>query len=233
MSLNSDKKIELKLHEDNSLSFRLSIEGTVSDPDLASPRFRFTITEIGEDRGWIFPAKKEADDVVTVSIPAPLKTGFKSGRVYKGTLEVILGRLYFSPAEVQLEFATPLEIQAEIAVPASVSKITETATVQPEDASFDEEEIMSVISQDERKPQMATPSTKKGASRTMVSEKRLQAALDQKRLQASSTKQRSASLSANQPAKTQKHPNPAKDSDAQKEQLKARLLNMFKTALKD
>lgn len=244
----TEKKLELKLNEDNELSFKLSIEGTVSDPELASPKFRFTVTELGDgthgDRGWIFPARKEADDIVTVSIPAPLKTGFKPNRVYKGTLEVILGRLYFSPAEMQLEFSTPLEIQAEIATVQNEKKEKpELLEHQPKAAKgaqsphsksataaegddFDEEEIMSVISEEQsRKTQhpehqrapkvlMALPST---------------ARAHQKIQEASKVK----------PATTQmQHPPPhrnkktERDNDlAQKNQLKARLMSMFKEAL--
>lgn len=110
-----DQKLDLKLNEDNELSFRLSIEGTVSEPDIAQPNFRFTIMESGSGakRGWIFPAIKGPDDIVTVKIPAPLKEGFRSNQSYHGKLEVIMGRLYFSPAEMILEFSAPISIKAE------------------------------------------------------------------------------------------------------------------------
>ena len=112
--MEENQKLDLKLNEDNELSFRLSIEGTVSDPDLAPPNFRFTIMETGTGtRGWIFPAVKEDDDIVRVKIPAPLKEGFASNRSYHGKLEVIIGRLYFSPAEMMLEFSAPLSVKAE------------------------------------------------------------------------------------------------------------------------
>lgn len=109
------QKFDLKLNEDNDLSFGLSIDGTVSDPSLAAPNFRFTIMETGGGkRGWIFPAIKEDNDVVRVRIPAPLKEGFSANKTYQGKLEVIVGSLYFSPAEMMLEFSAPLTIKAEV-----------------------------------------------------------------------------------------------------------------------
>lgn len=109
------QKFDLKLNEDNDLSFGLSIDGTVSDPSLAAPNFRFTIMEMGGGkRGWIFPAIKEDNDVVRVRIPAPLKEGFSANKTYQGKLEVIVGSLYFSPAEMMLEFSAPLTIKAEV-----------------------------------------------------------------------------------------------------------------------
>lgn len=237
-----DKKLELKLNEDNELSFKLSIEGTVSDPELASPRFRFTVTEMGEERGWIFPARKEADDIVTVSIPAPLKAGFKSGRVYKGTLEVILGRLYFSPAEVQLEFATPLEIQAEItqtynhkASNSSEVHSKQKTLIEERPGSsdkptedYDEEEILSVIVEEKKK---AKPVTSTQTQKTMVSEKRLQTLRN--RNTPVKTPQRSTGL-AQKPISQKQNGQSSVDKDAaQKEMFKAKLLNMFKSALVD
>lgn len=230
-----DKKLELKLHEDNELSFKLSIEGTVSDPELAAPRFRFTVTELGEETGWIFPARKEADDIVSVTISAPMKAGFKANKVYKGTLEVILGRLYFSPAEVQLEFATPLEIQAEITTASNSKSILEkVATKTPSSKptlsaeDYDEDEISSVIA-DERKAPRA-PAGPVRQQRTMVSEKRLQALKGQARGTTDPSRQPSARP---HPQVTKKPIEQAPSEAAQKEQFKARLLNMFKSALSE
>ena len=229
----NDKKLELKLNEDNELSFRLSIEGTVSDPQLASPKFRFTITELDNsngETGWIFPAKKEADDIVTVSIPAPLKSGFKANRVYKGTLEVILGRLYFSPAEMQLEFSTPLEIQAEVAtitsdkksdkaekqlLEGSPSSSNQKRSAEPDD--FDEEEILSVIVEERAKrPNQVPPAT---ISKGSISSKASPKITHPPRPQTSQTL-------------VQKKKGQDRNDLAQKNELKARLMSMFKEALK-
>jgi len=107
-----NNRLELSLQEDNELSFKLVIEGAVSNPDLATPNFRFTVMEAGSQKGWVYPVRKDADDVVTVSIPAPINEGFKTGKLYEGKLEVIIGRLYFSPAEMMFEFKSPVEVQA-------------------------------------------------------------------------------------------------------------------------
>lgn len=125
------QKFDLKLNEDNDLAFGLSIDGTTSDPNQASPNFRFTIMETGGGtRGWIFPAIKEDNDVVRVRIPAPLKEGFSANKTYQGKLEVIVGSLYFSPAEMMLEFSAPLTIKAEVLNKAAgsnpINKITAT-----------------------------------------------------------------------------------------------------------
>lgn len=238
--MSNDKKLDLKLNDDNELSFKLSIEGTVSDPELASPRYRFTITELGEEeKGWIFPARKEADDIVTVSIPAPLKSGFKAKRVYKGTLEVILGRLYFSPAELQLEFSTPLEIQAEIASASGVkaqeskpllseeSPSAEPSALREENDMYDEEEILSVISEEKK----AAPPPRKTAPPRIVQ----QPSAVKKPVPAQRAPVPGAAVAKKAPAPSATKPTakkPLKETD-EKKLFKAKLLNMFKSALSD
>lgn len=108
----SENRLELSLQEDNELSFKLVIEGAVSNPDLATPNFRFTVMEAGGQKGWVYPVRRDSDDVVSVSIPAPINEGFKTGKLYEGKLEVIIGRLYFSPAEMMFEFKSPVEVSA-------------------------------------------------------------------------------------------------------------------------
>ncbi len=125
------QKFDLKLNEDNDLAFGLSIDGATSDPNQASPNFRFTVMEAGVGtRGWIFPAVKEDNDVVHVRIPTPLKEGFSANKTYQGKLEVIVGSLYFSPAEMMLEFSAPLTIKAKVLNKAAgsnpINKITAT-----------------------------------------------------------------------------------------------------------
>lgn len=106
------KVVSLKLNEDNELSFKLQIEGTISDPEMAKPQFRFTLTEDATDRGWIFPMTKTGEDIVSVSIPAVMTEKFSPGQQYNGKLEVILGRLYFSPSEMVVEFTQPVAVKA-------------------------------------------------------------------------------------------------------------------------
>lgn len=120
---NINKKIELKFDEDNELSFQVSFEGTVSDLQTATnPIYRFAIIDVNDCKdkdssnndyiaGWIFPVEKLAGDVVTVRIPAVNKFGFKPKKIYKGILEVILGRLYFSPAEIEIEFIDSIKVK--------------------------------------------------------------------------------------------------------------------------
>jgi len=174
-------KIELKLNEENELNFKLSIEGTISDSDMSSPVYRFMVTEMGSERGWVFPAKKDSDDIVSVRIP-PLKEGFGINKKYHGKLEVIVGPLYFSPSELMMEFTRPMQIEAtpilnksgptkvfaEPSVPAPTAKLLEKPVAQPvvqqtqkkslvevqqqiEEDEDLEEELLSVIGK-EKKP---------------------------------------------------------------------------------
>jgi len=238
--MSNDKKLDLKLNDDNELSFKLSIEGTVSDPELASPRYRFTITELGEEeKGWIFPARKEADDIVTVSIPAPLKSGFKAKRVYKGTLEVILGRLYFSPAELQLEFSTPLEIQAEIASATGLktqepkpllseeSPSAEPSALREKNDMYDEEEILSVISEEKK---AAPPPRKTAPPRIVQQPSPVKKSVPAQRVPVPGAVAKKAPAVAK--PTTKEKPAPLKETD-EKKLFKAKLLSMFKSALSD
>lgn len=152
---NQIPKFKLKLNEDNEIDFRLSIEGSVSDQDMAKPIFRFVMTENSSDRGWVFPikSKSKGDDIFTVIIPA-LHENAKENTLYSGRLEVIMGNVLMVPTEVMMEFKKPLGI---IAAPVDIkSRDSAISAVTPKSAveksnqainSFDglEEDIDAVI----------------------------------------------------------------------------------------
>jgi hypothetical protein len=145
---NSLPKVELKLNEENELSFRLSIEG--SDALDSKPVFRFVMTEADSDRGWVFPGKSEGDDLVNVRIPS-LKETFSPTKKYFGKLEVIVGSHYFNPTEVMVEFNTPLSVSA-IPVTNSPKKKSPKKVVKEEildEGSEDYEEIQATPEEDE------------------------------------------------------------------------------------
>lgn len=145
---NSLPKVELKLNEENELSFRLSIEG--SDSLDTKPVFRFVMTEADSDRGWIFPGKSEGDDLVNVRIPS-LKETFSPTKKYFGKLEVIVGSHYFNPTEILVEFNTPLSVSA---IPVTTSKNKKPKKVVKEEVveeqiQDDYEEIQATPEEDE------------------------------------------------------------------------------------
>lgn len=113
--MNHTPKFQLKLNEESEIDFKLSIEGSVSDADMAKPIFRFVMTENNSDRGWIFPVKTKykGSDIFTVKIP-PLNESAKENTPYSGRLEVIMGNLIMVPTEVLLEFKRPFSVKAEI-----------------------------------------------------------------------------------------------------------------------
>jgi len=108
--MNPLPKVELRLNEENELSFKLSIEGTTSDPK-SKPKFRFLITDFGSDKGIVYPCVKEPNDVIKVLIPG-LRENYNANKKYLGKLEVILGSLYFTPTELLISFKEPLKIKA-------------------------------------------------------------------------------------------------------------------------
>lgn len=106
------QKINLKMDEDNSVSFALSIEGYSSDASLTSkPSVRFVMTEGRNGTGFVFPAKFE-DGEVCVDIPS--STIYSENCEYDGKLEVFLGNRYFTPAELSIQFEKPLKVEATI-----------------------------------------------------------------------------------------------------------------------
>lgn len=125
-------KIELRLNEENELSFKMEIQGSTSDASGTKTKYRFTITEFGTDKGWVYPVLKEKNNIVKVNIPA-LKETFSADKKYFGKLEVIMGNLYFTPTELMVYFKEPLKVKT--AAVTSISKNIPTNT----DFSDDEE----------------------------------------------------------------------------------------------
>lgn len=113
MSNNHTPKFQLKLNEENELDFKLSIEGSVSDQDMAKPVFRFVMTENSSDKGWVFPVrtKYKGSDIFTVKIPV-LNESVKENSLYNGRLEVIMGNVLMIPTEVVMEFRKPIGVKA-------------------------------------------------------------------------------------------------------------------------
>ena len=124
MSNNHTPKFQLKLNEENELDFKLSIEGSVSDQDMAKPVFRFVMTENSSDKGWVFPVrtKYKGSDIFTVKIPA-LNENVQENALYNGRLEVIMGNVLMVPTEVMMEFKRPLGVKA---MPINVPVTSET-----------------------------------------------------------------------------------------------------------
>jgi len=102
-------KFELKQNEPNEINFKVNIEGTSSEP--SSLQFRFILTESGSERGWIFPATREENSLVSVEIPA-LNESVQLDKKYHGKLEVLVGNVLLVPAEIIVEFIRPLQIEA-------------------------------------------------------------------------------------------------------------------------
>lgn len=143
--MNPIPKVELRLNEENELSFKMSIEGTTSDPK-SKPKFRFLVTDFGSDKGIVYPCTKEPNDVIKVIIPG-LKENYNLGKKYLGKLEVIMGSLYFTPTELLISFKEPLKIKAApVAMTASAIKDKilqskpEDSEEELEDEEYDEED---------------------------------------------------------------------------------------------
>lgn len=132
--MNPIPKVELRLNEENELSFKMSIEGTTSDPK-SKPKFRFLVTDFGSDKGIVYPCTKEPNDVIKVVIPG-LKENYNLGKKYLGKLEVIMGSLYFTPTELLISFKEPLKIKA---APVTVSPVTKDKNLQSKSVESDEE----------------------------------------------------------------------------------------------
>jgi hypothetical protein len=132
--MNPIPKVELRLNEENELSFKMSIEGTTSDPK-SKPKFRFLVTDFGSDKGIVYPCTKEPNDVIKVVIPG-LKENYNLGKKYLGKLEVIMGSLYFTPTELLISFKEPLKIKA---APVTVSPVAKDKNLQSKSVESDEE----------------------------------------------------------------------------------------------
>jgi hypothetical protein len=128
---NTLPRVELKLNEENELSFRLSIEGGAALD--SKPIYRFVMTETDTDRGWVFPGQQEGDSLVNVCIPS-LKETFSPQKRYVGKLEVIVGSHYFNPTEILLQFNQPFSVSGVSVSKKSTTKSKPLPTIVKEDS---------------------------------------------------------------------------------------------------
>ena len=133
-------KIELRLNEENELSFKMEIQGSTSDASGTKTKYRFTITEFGTDKGWVYPVIKEKNNIVKVNIPA-LKETFSSNKKYFGKLEVIMGNLYFTPTELMVSFKEPLKVKAAAVIATPKISSNEEHSSETDEQEETEEDI--------------------------------------------------------------------------------------------
>jgi len=98
--------IELKLDEDNELSFSVVIEGTRGEP----AKVRFIIED--NDMSLAFPGKADSHGEVKVDVPS-LKKMMNEG-TYKGKLEVIAEERFFEPLKFNVDLKQGLKVEAAI-----------------------------------------------------------------------------------------------------------------------
>lgn len=233
MSNNHTPKFQLKLNEENELDFKLSIEGSVSDQDMAKPVFRFVMTENNSDKGWVFPvrSKYKGSDIFTVKIPA-LNENVQENSLYSGRLEVIMGNVLMIPTEVMMEFKRPIGVTA---TPISTPAITSTKTKSPEPPVEEiaeqkqtnndviEEEIDAIIAAAPPKQQIVAPTTNKTKSPMLFGN--VMKFLEEE------VKPENKKTTIRKTVEEKQDKKPVKKSE-DKEVLKSQLLNMFRTALK-
>lgn len=223
---NYTPKFQLKLNEESEIDFKLSIEGSVSDQNMAKPVFRFVMTENSSDRGWVFPVKTKykGSDIFTVKIPALNESAIEDVP-YNGRLEVIMGNLIMIPSEVLLEFKRPFNVKAEVN-----SDMSETSTRSPEKPKAKEkvakekdsleEDIDAVIS-------MAKPQRPKPSAPTMT----------MPLVPTAPTSTKNPMLFNNvmfleEQAENPKKTNVKTENDVERQRVKSKLKNLFKQALK-
>lgn len=233
MSNNHTPKFQLKLNEENELDFKLSIEGSVSDQDMAKPVFRFVMTENNSDKGWVFPvrSKYKGSDIFTVKIPA-LNENVQENSLYSGRLEVIMGNVLMVPTEVMMEFKRPIGVRA---TPISTPAVASTKTKSPEphveemaeqkqtNNDVIEEEIDAIIAAAPPKQQIVPPATNKTKSPILFGN--VMNFLEEE------VKPENKKTTIRKTVEEKQDKKPVKKSE-DKEVLKSQLLNMFRTALK-
>ena len=107
----NDEPISLRLFEDNEIDISLSLEG--SDPELREPELRFVLVDLeNKDVSWLFRPKRNLEEgLVNVKIPKGPYAMIKD-KTMQGTLEIIIGERYFSPASFLIKFVSPVSIKA-------------------------------------------------------------------------------------------------------------------------
>lgn len=98
--------IELKLDEDNELSFSVVIEGTRGEP----AKVRFVIED--NNMSVAFPGHTDSSGEVKVDVPS-LKKIMSEG-TYKGKLEVIAEDRFFEPLKFNVDLKQSLKVEATI-----------------------------------------------------------------------------------------------------------------------
>lgn len=225
MTNNHTPKFQLKLNEENELDFKLSIEGSVSDQDMAKPVFRFVMTENSSDKGWVFPVrtKYKGSDIFTVKIPA-LNENVQENAIYNGRLEVIMGNVLMVPTEVMMEFKRPIGVKA---LPITKSNTGSEPVLEKKQEKADavlEEDIDAVIG---AAPKPTTPKSPLLFNNVMNFLEEEKAQKLAKRI-IEERKKQTAQPKEIPDKKTQ----PPKTDNADKEQIKSQLKNLFRSALK-
>lgn len=234
MSNNHTPKFQLKLNEENELDFKLSIEGSVSDQDMAKPVFRFVMTENNSEKGWVFPVrtKYKGGDIFTVKIPA-LNENVQENAMYNGRLEVIMGNVLMVPTEVMMEFKRPIGVKAMPINPPVTSEPTKTKPAPS--ITEKKEKVDEIIEEDIDAIIAAAPSSKQKIQPNPPSPllfNNVMSFLEEEKAQKAAPAQHILEERKKTPATTK--PTIAKKAapDDNKEHLKSQLLNMFRSALK-
>lgn len=107
----NEELISLHLFEDNEIDISLSLEG--SDPELREPEIRFILQDPdNQEVCWLFPSKRNLEEgLINVKIPKGPYAMIKD-KTMQGTLEIIIGERYFSPANFLIRFVSPVSIKA-------------------------------------------------------------------------------------------------------------------------
>lgn len=105
-------KITLKLDESNDLKFKMSVQGSTSEPGATKPLVRFVLTEKDNPSamGLIFPVLSSEGDTITFSIPA-LSGVVRVGTTYSGKVEVLIGSRFFVPVSMDVVFTKNLTVE--------------------------------------------------------------------------------------------------------------------------
>lgn len=238
-------KFELKLNEESEINFKLSIEGSSSE--ATAPKFRFIMTEMGGEKGWLFPASREEEDIVSVKIP-PLKENVQAGKKYHGKLEVILGNMLVVPTELVVEFTRPLQIEAtpivskpnapviksstqpallvnEKAAPAIVSKPVPKPIEAPKPIvkeEIEDDDINAIIAEEIRRIRKEVQLSRDNKETFM------QKAFKEQKAPPVSSIRKEAAVRTPAPA-----PKPVVKSPNEKELLKKKLMEAFRSGLKE
>lgn len=112
MASEEDKypKMRAKLGVLDELKFKLSIKGETSDPESVTPKARFMVTEVKTGISVCLPMVMESG-VATVVIPT-LPGVLKENTDYIGSVEVIVGKLWFNPTTIRLVFESDIEVES-------------------------------------------------------------------------------------------------------------------------